>query len=129
MVLYEIIYCMSAIITRGLYTFYPIFEGPKRFIGAFFVKFWPYVQLVFKSGLQRQAYCNSKKKIVYSYNLKNSRYLFQFICGYFLQIQIKFYLERIGIRDEIPYPCHYKPMFEYFQPIFWRTISFSQGAS
>ena len=30
--IYEIIYHMRAIITRGLYTFYPIFEGPKRFL-------------------------------------------------------------------------------------------------
>ena len=35
-----------AIITRGLYTFYPLLEVQKRF----FLKFWPYVWLVFKSG-------------------------------------------------------------------------------
>ena len=41
-------YRTRAIITRGLYTFYPL---PKTFFqGAFFLKFWPYVWLVFKSG-------------------------------------------------------------------------------
>ena len=41
-------YRTGAIITRGLYTFYPL---PKTFFqGAFFLKFWPYVWLVFKSG-------------------------------------------------------------------------------
>ena len=37
------IYRMRAIITRGLYTFYPIFEGQKRLFKELF-----YVQLVFK---------------------------------------------------------------------------------
>ena len=46
-----IIYRMRTIITRGLYTFYPLFEVQKRFFkGLFFLKFWPYVWLVFKSG-------------------------------------------------------------------------------
>ena len=31
-------YRTRAIITRGLYTFYPIFEGPKRFLRSFFRK-------------------------------------------------------------------------------------------
>ena len=45
-------YRTRAIITRGLYTFYPLFKVPKTFFqGAFFLKFWPYVWLVFKSGL------------------------------------------------------------------------------
>ena len=45
-------YRTRAIITHGLYTFYPLFEVQKRFFqGAFFLKFWPYVWLVFKSGL------------------------------------------------------------------------------
>ena len=44
----NIIYRTRAVITRGLYTFYPLFEVKK---GAFFLKFWPYVWLVFKSGL------------------------------------------------------------------------------
>ena len=52
---YGLIYRSRAIITRGLYTFYPIFEGQKRFLGAFFVKFWPYVWLVFKSGFKSRA--------------------------------------------------------------------------
>ena len=44
-------YHTRAIITRGLYIFYPLFEVQKRFFqGAFFLKFWPYVWLVFKSG-------------------------------------------------------------------------------
>ena len=34
----ENIYCTRAIITRGLYTFYPIFEGQKRFLRTFFCK-------------------------------------------------------------------------------------------
>ena len=30
--------------TRGLYTFYPLFEVQKRFFkGLFFLKFWPYI--------------------------------------------------------------------------------------
>ena len=45
-------YRTRAIITRGLYTFYPIFESQKRFFKEFFfVKFWSYVRLVLKSGL------------------------------------------------------------------------------
>ena len=43
------IYRTRAIITRGLYTFNPIFEVQKRFLSSFFIKFWPYVRLVFKS--------------------------------------------------------------------------------
>ena len=51
-----VIYRTCAIITRGLYTFYPIFEGLKCFFtGAFFVKFWTYVWLVFKSGFKSRA--------------------------------------------------------------------------
>ena len=47
-----LIHHTRAIITRGLYAFYPIFEDQKRlFKQLFFVKFWPCVQLVFKSGL------------------------------------------------------------------------------
>ena len=35
----------------GLYTFYSIFEVQKRFFKElFFLKFWPYVWLAFKSG-------------------------------------------------------------------------------
>ena len=34
----NIIYRTRAIITRGLYTFYPIFEGQKRFLRSFFCK-------------------------------------------------------------------------------------------
>ena len=46
-----VIYQTRAIITCGLYTFYQLFEVQKRFFqGAFFLKFWPYVWLVFKSG-------------------------------------------------------------------------------
>ena len=46
------IYRMRAIINRGLYIFYPILEGHKRFFKElFFVNFFPYVWLVFKSGL------------------------------------------------------------------------------
>ena len=33
-----LIYRTRAIITRGLYTFYPIFEGKKRFLRNFFCK-------------------------------------------------------------------------------------------
>ena len=45
------IYRTRAIITRGLYTFYPLFEFQKRFSRVFFfLKFWPYVWLVFKNG-------------------------------------------------------------------------------
>ena len=40
------IYRTRAIITRGLYSFYPLFGVQKR---AFFLNFWPYVWLVFKS--------------------------------------------------------------------------------
>ena len=40
----EFIYCKRANIIRGLYIYYPIFEGQKRLFlkGAFFVKFSPY---------------------------------------------------------------------------------------
>ena len=49
-------YRTRAIITRGLYTFYPLFEVQKRFFKEFFfLKFWPYVWLVFKSGLKSRA--------------------------------------------------------------------------
>ena len=38
-------------ITRGLYTFYPLFEVPKTFFqGAFFLKFWPYVMVSSQEG-------------------------------------------------------------------------------
>ena len=47
----ELTYRTRVIITRGLYTFYPLFEVQSFFQGAFFLKFWPYVGLVFKSGL------------------------------------------------------------------------------
>ena len=44
-------YHIRAIITRGLHTFHPLFKVQKRFFqGSFFLKFWPYVWLVFKSG-------------------------------------------------------------------------------
>ena len=47
----ESTYRTRAIITHGLYTFYPLFKVQKRFFkGLFFLKFWPYVWLVFKSG-------------------------------------------------------------------------------
>ena len=46
------IYRTRAIITRGLYTFYPLFGVQKRF---FKVQFWPYVWLVFKSGFYSKA--------------------------------------------------------------------------
>ena len=47
----EEIYRTRAIITRGLYTFYPLFEVQKPFFqGAFFLKFWSYEWLVLKSG-------------------------------------------------------------------------------
>ena len=32
-------YCTRAIITRGLCTFYPLFEFQKRFLRSFFLKF------------------------------------------------------------------------------------------
>ena len=49
---YYIMYPMRAIIIRGLYIFYPLFEGQKRFFKeVFFRKFCLYVWLVFKSGL------------------------------------------------------------------------------
>ena len=40
------IYRTRAIITRGLYTFYPLFEVQK----CFFLIFWPYVWLLFQSS-------------------------------------------------------------------------------
>ena len=49
------IYCTRAIITRGLYIFYPIFEGQKRFLRSLFIEFCSYVWLVFKSGLKSRA--------------------------------------------------------------------------
>ena len=50
-------YRTRAIITRGLYIYYPMFEGQFFvFKGVFFRKFCPYVWLVFKSGLWWRAY-------------------------------------------------------------------------
>ena len=47
---------MCSIITRGLNTFYPLFDVQKRFFkGLFFLKFWPYVCLVFMSSLYSRA--------------------------------------------------------------------------
>ena len=44
-------YRTRVIITRGFYTFYPLFEVQNKFFkGAFFKKFWSYVWLVFKNG-------------------------------------------------------------------------------
>ena len=34
-----------AIITRGLYILYPLFEGQKHLFKGNFLKCWPYVQL------------------------------------------------------------------------------------
>jgi hypothetical protein len=46
-------YHTSAFITRGLYS---LFEVQKRFFkGIFFLKFWLYVWLVFKSGFESRA--------------------------------------------------------------------------
>ena len=36
--IFKNMYCTRAIITRGLYTFYPIFEDQKRFLRSFFGK-------------------------------------------------------------------------------------------
>ena len=48
----QVMYCTSTIITHGLYIVNPLFEGQKCLLkGLFFLKFWPYVQLVFKRGL------------------------------------------------------------------------------
>ena len=44
----KIIYHTPAIISFSLYILSPLFEGQKHFLGAFFLKFWPYVRLVFK---------------------------------------------------------------------------------
>ena len=44
-------YRTRAILTRELYTFYPLFEVQKRFFkGLFFLKLCPYAWLVFMSG-------------------------------------------------------------------------------
>ena len=46
-------YRTCAIITRSLYTFYPFLEVQIRFFqGSFFLKFLPYVRLVFKSSFK-----------------------------------------------------------------------------
>ena len=53
---HNLIYRTRAIITRVLYTFGSLFEVQKRFFKElFFLKFWPYVWLVFKSGFQSRA--------------------------------------------------------------------------
>ena len=46
-----LINCMRAIITRGLYTFYPHLEDRFFVFKEIFLEFCPYVWLVFKSGL------------------------------------------------------------------------------
>ena len=47
---------MGAIITHGLYIFYPILKGQKCFFKElFFANFYPYVRLLFKSGLLSSA--------------------------------------------------------------------------
>ena len=44
-------YRRRTMLTRGLYTLYLFSKSQKTFFqGAFFLKFWPYVWLVFKSG-------------------------------------------------------------------------------
>jgi hypothetical protein len=44
---YKIKYRTRAIITRGLFTFYSLFEVQKHFFpGAFFLKFLPYLCMV-----------------------------------------------------------------------------------
>ena len=49
-------YRTCAIITHGLYIFYPILKGQKCFFKElFFVNFYPYVRLLFKSGLLSSA--------------------------------------------------------------------------
>ena len=49
-------YRTRAIITRGLYIFYPIFEDHFFvFKEVFFTKFFPYVWLVFKSGFSSRS--------------------------------------------------------------------------
>ena len=58
-------YRTRAIITRGLYTFYPVFKVQNRFFkGLFFLKFWPYVWLVFKSGFKSRAGYNGARTVV-----------------------------------------------------------------
>ena len=57
-------YRTHAIITRGLYTFYPIFEGQKRFLRSFFCKILTLCMVSIqerfqvKSGLYWRAYGN-----------------------------------------------------------------------
>jgi hypothetical protein len=101
---------MRAIITRGLYTFYPIFEGQKRFLKElFFVKFWPYVWLVFKSGFKSRAgYSGARtvpkifrvwakkftaQQLKLENNVKNTRCLF-----YYLKIIWKFQFLKKAIK-------------------------------
>ena len=50
-IFFENIYRTRAIITSGLYTFYPIFEGQKRFLRSFFRK----ILTLFKSGFKSRA--------------------------------------------------------------------------
>ena len=46
--------------------FLPTFWSPKTFFqGAFFVKFWPYVWLVFKSGFKSRAGYNGARTVLY----------------------------------------------------------------
>ena len=48
--------CTHPIITRGLYTFYPIFEEQKSsFKELFLKKFLPHVRLVLKRGFKSRA--------------------------------------------------------------------------
>ena len=54
---------MCVIIIRSLYAFYLIFDRQKRFLRRFFVKYWPYVQLVFKSSFKSGAIYNGARTI------------------------------------------------------------------
>ena len=49
-------YCTRAITTSGLYILKPHFKAKNGHLRGFFAKFWPYVWLVFKSGLFWRTY-------------------------------------------------------------------------
>lgn len=57
---------MFAVITHGLYIFYPLFEGKKRFFKEFFFrKFCLYVWLVFRSSLLSRVGYDGARPVYY----------------------------------------------------------------
>ena len=62
-------YCMRAIITLVGIIFTPYLKAKKFFIERFFVKFWPYVWLVLKSGFKSRAGYSGARMVLQNWTL------------------------------------------------------------